>query len=61
MKFTMSQLADGAMRICSAEEGFKHCCSIAPSMHLVSSAQTRIAARMLNEGYVAPREVKFNG
>ena len=61
MRFTMSQLSDGAMRICSAEEGFKHCCSIAPSMHLVSSAQTRIAARMLNEGYVAPPEVTFNG
>ena len=61
MRFTMSQLSDGAMRICSAEEGFKHCCSIAPSMHLVSSAQSRITARMISEGYVVPPEGKSDG
>jgi hypothetical protein len=57
----MSQLEDGAMRICSAEEGFKHCCTITPSMHLVSSAQNRIAARMLAEGYIVPPEGNTNG
>lgn len=61
MRFTMSQLSDGALRICSAEQGYQHCCTIAPAMHLVSSAQTRIATRMIEEGYIAPPEADTNG
>ena len=46
MRFTMQQLEDGALRVCSAEPGFEDVCNIVSSMHLTPDAQHRVERRI---------------
>lgn len=46
MRFTMQQLEDGALRVCSAEPGFEDVCNIVSSMHLTPDAQHRVQRRI---------------